>query len=611
MFDVFGIFSFYNLLDTKNNRIDFSANNSGNLRIEQKLAVFRHGKIFYCEKDDGNSCYAAGNVRVLTFGTPMTNINYSQTQSGSLKVLQASDIHAFYEKFNVDLYKYVKGNFVIIVFDEAKEELVVISSKLNTLPLFYYYKGNNFIFSSSVKAILDFTGISPRLDEKALVEQLLFYFPLADKTYLNDIFQFPPASILKINKNEFNIRNYWAMERLFYKEKSMPEKEALSQCVDLMKENLKLYTSDTNNFLLALTGGFDSRTNLSLLEKNPEDFLCYSYGMPGSKQIEIPLDISGKFRLNYKPIYLDREFEEEYEKYALKVLEFSDGTAPVSRANFPYAFERLNYFSKINISGSFGSEILKSFHNANEQINQETINLFMAKNFDAAFKKAVNNIKTAAYIKPEIIDKYAEEIRENFIKLYIGKVKSFDKITRFYIFFLDEAVRKYFMKEIRIERYYVDTRMPYFDEDFLEMIFRTPFAGIYNSAGKKDIFSRRNSQVFYAKIIRKSKASLGNIVTDRGYAPNDLLLPHAIKFLKIGPRYLRKKIKMRGNDTFDVKWPSGMIKKYIYKIGQKDNIFTDQLITRHETGLDFENDFRFFSIFSLRLWLHLLDNRTV
>jgi hypothetical protein len=312
--------------------------------------------------------------------------------------------------------------------------------------------------------------------------------------------------------------------------------------------------------------------------------------------------------LNYKPIYLDEEFEKKYEEYALKTLQYSDGTAPILRANFPYAFEELCKFSKVNITGLFGSEIIKPFYKANEQINQETIDLFMSSDFDKRFDDIIAVIKRAGYLKAGIFDRYAQEIKEDFKKDYIQKLDSYNKIARFYIFFLEESVRKYFMQEIRIERCYVDTRTPYFDEDFLELIFKTPFAGIYKGALKKNPFQRRKSQIFYTKMIKKTKPMLGDIITDRGYKPSDFLSPSLVTALKVGMLYTAQKMRkyMRPNGTFrGPLWSSDMVKKYVNIIGKEDDIFTDKLIKDFESGMHLRSNFRFFSIFSLRLWFYL------
>jgi hypothetical protein len=239
------------------------------------------------------------------------------------------------------------------------------------------------------------------------------------------------------------------------------------------------------------------------------------------------------------------------------------------------------------------------------------MDLFINGDCEKSFQKAIRNIKQTGYISHDIIDKYSREIKEDFVNNYIQRLKGLSNIHRFYIFLFEEAIRKYFMQEVRIERYYVNTLTPYFDEEFLELILRTPFAGIYKSEGRKNLFSRRDSQIFYAKIIQTAKPALGDIITDRGYKPNELLLPFIIKAFKIGSAYLQEKTirSLKGNDVFRSElWSKNMVEKYIYKIGNNDDIFTDRLTQGFNIGLNLKGDFRFFSFFSLRLWLYLLRN---
>ena len=347
--------------------------------------------------------------------------------------------------------------------------------------------------------------------------------------------------------------------------------------------------------------------NLALTERSHREFLCYSYGMPGSRQIQIPIDISKRLGIDYTPVYLDEEFKENYEKYALEALEASDGTASISRANFVYAFKKLCKVARVNITGLFGSEVIKPLHKANELVSQETIDLFTASDSDAAFRKAIQKIKETGYIKPDVVDRYSGEINGIFRDVYIDKLKALGGVERFYIFLLEESARKYFIQEIRTEKSYVDTRTPYLDEDFLELIFRTPFAGAYKGALKKNPFLRRRSQEFYARIIQRTEPVLGEVLTDRSYAPNDLLLPFIIRELKIGPMHLGERLKrhLGGNDTFSSEWPKNMVKKYVYRVGKEDDFFTGKLIDDHRGQTQPKEIDRFYSMFSLRLWLHV------
>jgi len=570
----------------------------------------KYGILFYAQEECSSGAYFAGAVDIFIFGVVFPNNKYNDSNPPKQKRLQPCELYEVFKKYGTAMVEYIKGNFSIVIYDNSKKELFLTSSRLNTLPLFYCLRNNDFIFSSSIKSVMRLSGMSVQLDERAMVEQALFYNPLGKRTHINNIFQLKPAEILKFDELGIKTEKYWDIKNLFTCERLLAESQAMEKCIYLMKNNMNLYTSDTDKFLLSLTGGFDSRTNLALLDRNQEDFLCYSYGMPGSSQIKIPLLISKILNLNYKTIFLDNDFEGKYEEYAIKALEYSDGTAPISHANFPYVYEQLSSFSKINITGLFGSEIIKPLYKANTKLNQETINLFLCSNFDREFSKIIMKLKEKSFLQPKIIDRYTGELREDFLNENINSLRGFNKQVMLHIFFIEEAIRKYFMREIRIERRYVESRAPYFDDDFLQLVFRTPFAGLYKGAGKRNIFSRRKSQTFYAKVINLTNPALGDIIIDKGYSPKDLLQPAALRLVKVLPLYLKQRAinKMKGNDTFKSQiWAKNIIEKYIYKIGNADDIFTDKLINDFKQGLHLKNDFRFFSMFSLRLWLYSLD----
>ena len=274
MIDIFRIFNFQSQpLNCVNSFLEAYHNYVPDYNLRE--IKFDCGNIFYTERKESPFPYFHKTTHIFIFGTVFMRQDYNNAKLGNQKVLLPQDLLDFYDRFSVEMAKYIKGNFAIIIYDDHRKELVFISSKLNTLPLFYYYKNNNFIFSSSIKAMLNFIDIQPKLNEKSLVEQAIFYYPLSDKTYLNDILQLPPATVLKIDKNELKAKKYWQIEDLFYKEQLIKEDDALYKCMDLMKENLKVYTSCDKKFLLSLTAGFDSRTNLALIDRDPKDFLCY------------------------------------------------------------------------------------------------------------------------------------------------------------------------------------------------------------------------------------------------------------------------------------------------------------------------------------------------
>jgi len=604
MFDIYGVIDFHRRRDLSKIKNPFEQYTYyAHIPFQEHVVKGNHFRIIYLErpKTSGNYC-CDDSKHFFLFGYVFSNKNYELLEGKKPKKLLAVEVYSLYKRFEKEVVNYIKGSFVLIIYDERDNDLICISDKLNVLPIYYAFKNGVFIFSSAIKPILDSGFVSARIDKTAIIEFAIFDYPLGSKTYYEDIAMLDYGTLLQANNKGIRTARYFAVDHLF-QEKLMKKKESLQALGELLHENINLYASHKEKFLVSLTGGFDGRMNLALIDRSPDDFLCYSYGMPGSRQISVPMEISQRLNISYKPIYLDKEFEEQYEDCALKAVFFSDGTAPILRADYPYAYKRLMEFSDIAITGLFGSEILRPLRNLGTQVNDNSGRLFMGDDFDTDLKNICEYEKKRLYLKPELFKECFEELRTCVWENYFATYRNKDKLTRFYIFFIGEGVRKYFMQEIRIERVFVTTYFPYFDSDLVSLIFKTQFAGMYNGALKQSPFGRRNAQSLYAYLISRYKPALGDIITDRGYKPKDLL--SAFSYIKILPGYLKTKkyYKKVKNDTFNAeRWTDFIFSKSAELMKKETPIFPGTLIEKYENGQNITENYYFSRIFSLKYW---------
>ena len=168
-------------------------------------------------------------------------------------------------------------------------------------------------------------------------------------------------------------------------------------------------------------------------------------------------------------------------------------------------------------------------------------------------------------------------------------------------------MRKYFMEEIQAVRVFTSERYPFFDHDLLELIFRTPFAGMYNGAMKRSAVKRRRAQMLYAHALRKYRPELGTLLTDRGYRPDDLLSP--LYGLKILPGYLRAKQNQRvkGDDTFDTAtWTRTFCEKNRQVLAGANGLLKGDLDGDLRAGRNETDNLAFSKAYSLKFFLSRL-----
>ena len=242
-------------------------------------------------------------------------------------------------------------------------------------------------------------------------------------------------------------------------------------------------------------------------------------------------------------------------------------------------------------------------------VNEKSFLIFLDKDFKEGINKAIKSIYRNY---TNFSSKDCEEaLIEYFDKNYFARYNNYKSVTRFFFFIIKEGIRKYFSQEISIERVYVTTRIPYFDTDMVDLIYRTPWAGMYNGFLGESKIKRRNGQLLYAYIFRKYKPELGKIILDRGYKPDDLLLPFPINYLKILPVVIRAKRYMKkagGNDTFKTEiWAEETLRKIIKQKGlNEDQIFDKNIIYNSDITYNKSNYLTFRHITSIKAFLSLL-----
>lgn len=491
-------------------------------------------------------------IKLWLFGYAFANKKYAVSQNKNPWKLNAEEILNLFLNENDSFVDCLKGSYVLVLINDAKNEITVIPDRLNVLPLYYAFENGKLIISSNTAMILKASWVSREVDHLAMAMQNLFDYMLGEYYFLKGIRRFENARIYSFDKQGLSKKIYWDVSELFH-DKLLPKKQSLDMLAEQLKENVNLYSSDAEKVLVSLTGGFDGRANLAMLDRPTNEYKCYSYGMPGSKQIRVPQEISKKTGIPYEPIILDQEFLGQYYQNTLKASYFSNGTAPVGFSNIPYAYEKLSKYSDTIITGLFGSEILRPLHNCGIQVNDQSFSILLSNDYKKGIEQAIVNMSTVPFFKNDYLSSSKNELEEYFKIHFYDKYKDYDKITRFFFFIIQEGIRKYFSQEISIERVYVITRFPYFDTDLVDLIYRTPWAGMYNGFLGKSKFKRRKGQMLYAHIIKKYNPKLGDLILDRGYTPNDLLLFFPLNYLKLGTgvwvakKYLKK---TGGNDTF-------------------------------------------------------------
>jgi asparagine synthase (glutamine-hydrolysing) len=184
-------------------------------------------------------------------------------------------ILAAYQEWGGRCVEYFEGIFAFAIWDERNKELFLARDHIGVKPLYYFWDGNKFIFSSEIKAILEH-DVPRILDKDAFNLYLRVLYVPGPKTMFKDIFKLMPAHRATLKNNQFVVERYWeeSNEKPVEKSKKELARELKNEICQATKKQL---ISD-RPLGIYLSGGFDSTSILNCVTKIRDKVNTFSAG---------------------------------------------------------------------------------------------------------------------------------------------------------------------------------------------------------------------------------------------------------------------------------------------------------------------------------------------
>src|SRR5574344_3028899 len=101
-----------------------------------------------------------------------------------------------YFKFGFDFISKLDGIFAFCIYDKRKNLYFCSRDRFGNIPLFYYIKDDNFIFSTSIKEILNELKSTPKINKIALSKYMQHFSTFGEDTFYSDIYKLEESSYL-------------------------------------------------------------------------------------------------------------------------------------------------------------------------------------------------------------------------------------------------------------------------------------------------------------------------------------------------------------------------------------------------------------------------------
>ncbi|MDD3687662.1 MAG: asparagine synthase (glutamine-hydrolyzing), partial [Bacteroidales bacterium] len=197
-------------------------------------------------------------------------------------------VEAFAE-WGVTFINKLNGMFSICIYDKQEQTLYLFRDRMGIKPMFYYWDGNNFAFSSELKSLLNISYIRERrqLNNSAINEFLhLGYIPEPDTIYSN-IRKFPNGQTGIVSENGFRMESYWDIEGTIRRNVITDISEAKERLNTLITSSVSMRLVSDVPFGTFLSGGIDSSLVTAVAARQHNQKLnTFSIGFADSKHDE-------------------------------------------------------------------------------------------------------------------------------------------------------------------------------------------------------------------------------------------------------------------------------------------------------------------------------------
>lgn len=342
-----------------------------------------------------------------------------------------------YQKYEFDFLNKLNGMFAFTLYDIKKNRYFCARDRYGKKPFFYYFKDNKFIFSSSIKSVVNLLDSKPKLNKVALSKYMQYFVSFGEDTFFQDIFKLEAATYMVYEPN----KDAQLKKKRFYKINTYKavkdENEALEKIEELLFNAVESRLTSDVEVASLLSGGIDSSLVSALYTKiSGKKINTFSVGYNEYKNYceldyaKITADYIGS---NHNPVEISKKDFIEHFEDSLEALEEPHGDSAAIPLNI--LTKKIHQSGiKTVLSGEGSDEIFLGYDNYAKFLKyysfEKTLSNEQNEFLDDIIGALQNNTKESEYLR-RIVKK--QNLYNSFGEIYtdIQKKRLFKKVPTF------------------------------------------------------------------------------------------------------------------------------------------------------------------------------------
>jgi len=159
----------------------------------------------------------------------------------------------------------LRGMFAIAVWDENRQELILMRDRLGKKPIYYADSPGGFYFASEIQALATVPGLARDADERAVDLYLKYGYVPSPWSIYRAIRKLPPAHLLRVRGDKVLLERYW--QPTFGPKHDLGYEEAKAELLRLFTESVRLRLISDVPLGCFLSGGVDSSAVTAVMSR--------------------------------------------------------------------------------------------------------------------------------------------------------------------------------------------------------------------------------------------------------------------------------------------------------------------------------------------------------
>ncbi len=222
-------------------------------------------------------------------------------------------ILAAYLKWGISCVDKFQGMFAIALYDRETKELFLVRDRIGKKPLYYWIDGENLVFASELKPIMEYPGFSRQIRTDVIKRYMFQQCVNEPDSIFENVYKVQPGGIVKFCEGRMSSWKYWDIAKVYHRRKQETVgsyEEAKEELKDILKDSVKKRMIADVPLGTFLSGGYDSSLVTAFAqEASNEPVKTYSIGFNEERYNEAKYakEVAKHLGTHHTELYIDEQ----------------------------------------------------------------------------------------------------------------------------------------------------------------------------------------------------------------------------------------------------------------------------------------------------------------